>query len=382
MIYLLILIWISINSSFAQQYYDPSNCLSDTNFPGSRYTCNSKQQSYNRANQHFRFQNLLNISTLFQKKSDELLDLNNIASPAEILKPENDVEIGVKLHVPLRCACPDNFTSTNGVKYLVTYPLLEEDGITPIKPNINLNILDSPPPTPGFLPTITVEKTKNTKLRNLYIAGSIVGFFLVAVALLACGLSFPPSDQTGRSSHRFGQIGRSSTNSCLSPNLLAGIKFSLYNYVIEDIRKATNEFSEDSMIGEHVYRGLVDNANVMIKQMKFEDTRHVAPEYPEKGSASKKVDIFAFEVILLELISGRESTEGILLKDSIRLLGGGTNEGGCFEQLRSFIDPSLEEDYLLAEVLCLAVLAKACIADDHLRRPSMDDILKVLGRIV
>ncbi|XVF20261.1 hypothetical protein REPUB_Repub11eG0182500 [Reevesia pubescens] len=620
MIYLLFLLWFAVDSSFAQQYYDPSDCLSNTSNPGSRYICNSIQQSCKtflvyRANQHFGVQNLLNISALFQKKPDKLLDLNNMASPSEILKPgkeilvpinclcsgqyfqaslsyivpkrtssseiacgvfegllkpltllqenpsqENGVEINVKLHLPLKCACP-----TNGVKYLLTYPVLEGDGTTPISekfgisheellatnhlepkstifpettilvplrsdPIINLNISDSPPPIPGFLPTITVEKTKNTKLRrNLYIAGSIVGFFLVLIALLACGLyvkalkkwkgeklqsftdrnsvlsgstarSSPQSGQTGRSSPRSGLTARSSTNSCLSPDFLAGIKFSLYNYGIEDVKRATNDFNEDTKIGEQVYKGLIDNANVMIKQMKFEDTRQVidmhskinhinivnlhgvcygendfswsylifehpsngclrdclsnplnrlswnrrtqiafdvatglhylhycifpsyahmsinsmnifvtskwraklanigstlavspstrsdngwvAPEYPVHGSASEKVDIFAFGIVLLELISGKEATEGNLLKDSIGFLGGGESEGGCFEQLRSFIDPSLKDDYLLAEALCLAVLAKACIEDDPLRRPSMDVILKVLGRLV
>ncbi|XVE59075.1 hypothetical protein DITRI_Ditri05aG0015800 [Diplodiscus trichospermus] len=631
MIYLMFFIWIAINSTFAQQYYDPSDCPSDTSYPGSRYTCNSKQQSCQtflvyRANQHFGLQNLVNISALFQRKSDELLDLNDIALPSEILKPgrevlfpidcscsgeyfhaslsyivsektsvsdiacgvfegllksltllqenpsqNNDVDIGVKLHVPLRCACPENSNIADRVKYLVTYPVLEGDGTTPISekfgissedllaanhlepkatifpdttilvplksdPVLNLNIPDSPPPSPGFLPTITVEKTKNRKLRRLYIAGSIVGFFLVCVALLACVLyvnalkkwkgeklqsftdrnsilscstarSSPPSCQTGRSSPRSGQTGRrSSTNSCLSPDLLAGIKFSLYNYGIDDVKKATNDFNEDAKIGEQLYKGLIDNADAMIKQMKFEDTRQVidmhskinhinivnlhgvcyggddfswsylifelpnngclreclsnqsnrlhwnrrtqiafdiatglhylhycifpsyahmsvnsrnifvtskwraklanigptlavsasrrnddqtatvngwvAPEYPAHGAASEKVDIFAFGVVLLELISGRDATEGNLFKDSIGFLGGGANEGGCFEQLRNFIDPSLKDDYLLAEALCLAVLAKACIEDDPLRRPSMDDILKVLGRMV
>ncbi|KAL4281888.1 hypothetical protein GQ457_03G043730 [Hibiscus cannabinus] len=620
MIYLLFLTWIVVDSSFAEQFYDPSDCSSDTSYPGSRYTCNSIRQSCStflvyRSNQHFGHQNLLNISALFHVKPDELLDWNNIASPSEILTPGrevlvpitclcsgqyfqaslnytvpertsisdiacgvfeglsksltllqenpsqgNDVEIRVKLHVPLRCACPDNSTGVNEVKYLVTYPILEGDEINPLSmkfsispqdllaanhlepkstvfpnttvliplksdPTINLNIPDSPPPTPVFLPTTTVEKTKKTKLRNLYIAGSIVGFLLVTVALLACGLyvkalkkwkgerlqSFTDrnsvlSGSTARSSPRSGQTGRSSTNSCLSPDLLAGIKFSLYNYGIDDIRRATHDFNESTnKIGEQVYKGLIDNQSLMIKQMKFEDTRQVidmhskinhvnivnlqgvcygendfawsylifelptngclrnclsdqahrlnwsrrtriafdvatvlhylhycifpsyahmsvnsrniyvtskwraklanigstlavtsstrnnnvdtvnglvAPEYPVNGPASVKVDIFAFGVVLLELISGKDATEGTLLKDSIGFLGGGANEGGCFEQLRSFIDPSLKDEYLLAEALCLAVLAKACIEDDPLRRPSMDDILKVLGRMV
>ncbi|MFQ6638890.1 hypothetical protein Gotur_014698 [Gossypium turneri] len=620
MIYALFLIWVAVSSSSAQQFYDPSGCSSDTSNQGSRYTCDSAQQPCRtflvyRANQHFGHQNLLNISALFQVESDELLDLNNIASPLETLKrgrevlvpincscsgeyfqaslsyivsertsfPEiacgvfegllksltllqenpsqgTDVETGVKLDVPLRCACPGGFARFNGVKYLVTYPILEGDVITPLSmkfsiapedllaanhlepkstvypnttvlvplksdPVINLNVPDSPPPTPGFLPTITVEKTKNTKLRKLYIAGSVVGFFLIVVALLACGFyvkavkkwkgerlqSFTDrnsvlSCSTARSSPRSGQTGRSSTNSCLSPDLLAGIKFSLYNYGIEDIKRATNDFNEDTnKIGEQIYKGLIDNESVMIKQMRFEDTRQVidmhskinhvnivslhgvcygendfawsylifelptngclrnclsnqanrlswrrrtqiafdvatilhylhycifpsyahmsvnsrniyvtskwraklanigstlaissstmndkvvtvnglvAPQNPMNEAASVKVDVFAFGVVLLELISGKEAAQGTFLKDSIRFLGGGANEGGCFEQLRSFIDPCLKNEYLIAEALCLAILAKACIEDDPLRRPSMDDILKVLGRMV
>ena len=36
----------------------------------------------------------------------------------------------------------------------------------------------------------------------------------------------------------------------------------------------------------------------------------------------------------------------------------------------------------IAEALCLAVLAKACLEDDPLHRPTMDDIMKVLARMV
>ena len=61
---------------------------------------------------------------------------------------------------------------------------------------------------------------------------------------------------------------------------------------------------------------------------------------------------------------------------------GGASEGGCFEKLRSFMDPSLKDDYPLAEALCLAVLAKACLEDDPLHRPTMDYIMKVLARMV
>lgn len=126
-------------------------------------------------------------------------------------------------------------------------------------------------------------------------------------------------------------------------------------------------------------------ANFGIGPMKENDNKDslrgwVAPEYIQDGPACAKVDIFAFGVILLELISAREDLDGNSFKECIKFLGG-ESEGGCFEQLRGFMDPSLKEDYPLAEALCLVVLAKACVEDDPLHRPSMDDIMKVLAKM-
>ncbi|KAF7802106.1 lysM domain receptor-like kinase 4 [Senna tora] len=88
------------------------------------------------------------------------------------------------------------------------------------------------------------------------------------------------------------------------------------------------------------------------------------------------------------LLRGRESRDGVPLtprdavRDSIGFLGGGgNNEGGCFEGLRGLMDPNLK-DYPLAEALCLVVLAKACVEDDPLHRLSMDDIMKVLAKML
>ncbi|KAJ7981021.1 LysM receptor kinase [Quillaja saponaria] len=572
MIYLWFIVWICIGSSSAQQYYDPFDCFSDGIHPGSRYTCKLFQDSCKtfliyRANQHFR--TISDISSLFHINTDEVLLLNGLTSSSEILKPGKEVlvpvgcscsgqffqanfsytvpesnttftdiacvvfeglvksrilaeesisqgsklEVGSKLHIPLRCACPNNLTSIKRVKYLVTYPLIEGDNpntwsqkfgisledlwevnhlpsestvfpkttlLLPFKetPVIHSDISDSPPPAPGFLSTIPMEKEQqNTKPRKMYIAGPIIGFSLVFVALVACWFymktlrkwkstegfqSFTPRSSpiwspTARSSPRSVHTGRSSGNLCLSPDLLVGIKYFLSNHSIEEIKKATNDFSEETKIGHLVYKGLVNEVEMMIKQMRFEDTRSVidvhskinhinivnlhgvcygendfswsylvfelpkngclrdclsnpfnpfqwhrrtqvafdiatglhylhcytftsyahmnvnsknifitanwraklgnigpgpaskpskendgtenhkgwmAPEYLVHGLVSEKVDIFAFGVVLLELISGREKTDGKTLEDSIRFLGGEASEGGCFEQLR------------------------------------------------
>ncbi|XP_035830200.1 protein LYK5-like [Helianthus annuus] len=96
----------------------------------------------------------------------------------------------------------------------------------------------------------------------------------------------------------------------------------------------------------------------------------------------EKENIWEFGMVLLEILSGKVKTDRTSLRDSIGFLGGEGGEGGCFENLKSFMDPCLKEDYRLAEALCLGVLAKACVENDPLHRPSMEDILKVLARMV
>lgn len=107
----------------------------------------------------------------------------------------------------------------------------------------------------------------------------------------------------------------------------------------------------------------------------------IAPEYLLEGLISTKVDIFGFGVVLLELISAEETTDGSLFKELLGFLGGSGAEGGCFEKLRSFIDPHLKDDYVTGEALCMAILAKACLEENPNHRPSMNEILKILARI-
>ncbi|KAH1220545.1 LysM domain receptor-like kinase 4 [Glycine soja] len=496
--------------------------------------------------------------------------LKHLTLAEENISQGNKPEAGSELRVPLMCACPDsyNFTRSMKVKYLVTYPLIlgddpdklsEKFGISteefyavnslnpfstvypdtvvfvPIKdgPIRIHDIPDSPSPPPGFLSTNPVVTTEeSTQSSNLYIAGSVIGFFLF-ITLLASGLYMKrirKSDdvhsisQTNsltlwsptRSSHISTQTGKNSTTWCLSPDLLVGIKYYLLNYSMEELQKATNNFSEENKIGHNrgregdfVYKGSVNDHEVMIKRMRLEDTQQVidlhskinhinivnllgvcyvgksnkdpwsylvfelpkngclrdclsdpcnpinwykrtqiafdiatclyylhccsfpsyahmnissrnifitanwrgkladvgralaasvtltptkrnsveipkglvAPEYLLHGLVSEKVDIFAFGVVLLELISGRDNFDGKPIKDSLGFLLGEASEGGCFEGLRSFMDPNLK-DYSLPEALCLSFLAKDCVADDPLHRPSMDDIMKVLAKMV
>ncbi|XP_071719124.1 lysM domain receptor-like kinase 4 [Rutidosis leptorrhynchoides] len=458
------------------------------------------------------------------------------------------IKVGFNLNLPLKCACPNN-----DYKYLVTYPLVSGDSINkvstkfgiskddilefnnlhldttvypettilvPLKSNpmINLDVPNFQPPTPGFLSTNPVDKhAKAMKLKMVYIIVSIVSSTLILVILVVTGLylnalnrckrdifvipsthrsSFTSfsTPQVGSPRSRLSPTNKSSASSCLSPDLLASIKYSLYNFTIEEIKTFTRDFNKDCKVSDNTYKGLFDDHLVLIKEIEFSEIRHVidlhskinhvnilkllgvcynesswsylvlqhpssgslrdcltnsssltwhrrtqiafdvamglhylhyciVPPYIQTGLCSgnifvtskwraklavlsrnpypgingsssfeyesfdalktlEKEDILEFGMVLLEILSGKVKIESTLLRESIGFLGGEGSEGGCFENLKSFMDPCLKEDYPLAEALCLGVLAKACVENDPLHRPSMEDILKVLARMV
>ncbi|XP_073132110.1 protein LYK5 [Henckelia pumila] len=123
-------------------------------------------------------------------------------------------------------------------------------------------------------------------------------------------------------------------------------------------------------------------------------TRHVvgtygymAPEYLENGLVTLKLDVFAFGVVILELLSGREpitdaiSEKGyqIALSECVREVLSGEN---VREKLREFVDPRLGEEYPLDLAYSMAQLAKNCVADDLNARPAVPQVLMILSKIL
>ncbi|XP_010417120.1 PREDICTED: lysM domain receptor-like kinase 4 [Camelina sativa] len=99
-----------------------------------------------------------------------------------------------------------------------------------------------------------------------------------------------------------------------------------------------------------------------------EGTRgYLAPEYLEHGLVSTKLDVYAFGVVLLEIVTGKEASE---LKKEI-------DEGNAIEEI-------LNRGRLLPEGLVSFVvkLVVDCLKKDHLNRPSMDEIVLSLSKIL
>lgn len=123
-------------------------------------------------------------------------------------------------------------------------------------------------------------------------------------------------------------------------------------------------------------------------------TRHVvgtqgylAPEYLEHGLITPKLDVFAFGVILLELLSGKEATfddggdkrgEILLWESAEGLVVEGEDARG---KVREFMDPRLHGDYPLDLAVAVASLALRCVAREPRGRPSMDEVFVTLSAV-
>jgi serine/threonine protein kinase/LysM repeat protein len=106
---------------------------------------------------------------------------------------------------------------------------------------------------------------------------------------------------------------------------------------------------------------------------------YLAPEYLENGVISPKLDVFAFGVVMLELLSGKEATGDVLLSAAIVDVLGGEN---VREKLRDFIDGSMGRDYPLDLAFSFAQLAKLCVTKDLNSRPAMLEVVITLSKIL
>ncbi|CAJ2651418.1 unnamed protein product [Trifolium pratense] len=111
---------------------------------------------------------------------------------------------------------------------------------------------------------------------------------------------------------------------------------------------------------------------------------YMPPEYAQYGDVSPKVDVYAFGVVLYELISAKEaivkSSESITAdsKGLVGLFEGVLSQPDPTEDLRKLVDPRLGDNYPADSVRKMAQLAKACTQENPQLRPSMRSIVVAL----
>jgi len=120
---------------------------------------------------------------------------------------------------------------------------------------------------------------------------------------------------------------------------------------------------------------------------------YLAPEYLSDGLATSKSDIYAFGVVLFEIISGREAvirTEAIGTKNPERrplasiMLAVLKNSPDSMNMssLKEFVDPNMMDLYPHDCLFKIATLAKQCVDDDPILRPNMKQVVISLSQIL
>ncbi|WCJ30986.1 protein kinase family protein / peptidoglycan-binding LysM domain-containing protein [Euphorbia peplus] len=123
----------------------------------------------------------------------------------------------------------------------------------------------------------------------------------------------------------------------------------------------------------------------------FALTRHIvgtkgymAPEYLENGLISTKLDVYAFGILILEIVTGKEvaalyTEENLNLSDMVSKV---LSQDDIQESIRQFIDPSLEGNYSSELAVYIMRLIDSCLNKNPADRPAMGEIVQSLSRIL
>ncbi|CAL0312764.1 unnamed protein product [Lupinus luteus] len=232
-----------------------------------------------------------------------LLDQNKI--------PAVDLDVGTKLVVPLRCACPSKNQTEEGVRYLISYlvkpgddvsqvseifgvtieTILEANSLSFQQPTINpfttllVPLQDKPsssqtvePPLPPPPPPPTPPPSSNGSSSKtwVYIVVGVVGAFVII--LLICSIIFRShylkkkrkdseavSDNFAAKEKAQGKELEDESRELLE--IISGIAQSFKVYSFEELQNATNNFSPKSLIEGSVYHGVINGDLAAIKKI-------------------------------------------------------------------------------------------------------------------
>ncbi|CAN7103436.1 unnamed protein product [Brassica rapa subsp. narinosa] len=98
---------------------------------------------------------------------------------------------------------------------------------------------------------------------------------------------------------------------------------------------------------------------------------YLAPEYITTGRFTDKSDVYAFGMILLQILSGKSKISHLMILQAVE--SGRLNE--------DFIDPNLRKKFPETEAAQLARLGLLCTHESSNQRPSMEDVVKELNKL-
>ncbi|KAL2469461.1 Leucine-rich repeat protein kinase family protein [Abeliophyllum distichum] len=150
--------------------------------------------------------------------------------------------------------------------------------------------------------------------------------------------------------------------------------------------KPSNILLSDDMRAKVADFGLVRNApdgKYSVETRLAGTFGYLAPEYAATGRVTTKVDVYAFGVVLMEIITGRKALDETMPDERSHLVTWFRRVLIHKDSLHKAIDPILDPDDETYESLCkVAELAGHCTAREPFQRPDMGHAVNVLGPLV
>ncbi|KAK4440982.1 Receptor-like kinase TMK4 [Sesamum alatum] len=112
---------------------------------------------------------------------------------------------------------------------------------------------------------------------------------------------------------------------------------------------------------------------------------YLAPEYAATGKVTTKVDVYAFGVILMEIITGRKALDDSLPEDQCHLVTWFRRLLSDRNAVRAAVDTTLDsvmDEENFHKIWKVAELAGHCTAREPLQRPDMSHAVNVLSALV
>ncbi|KAK1411128.1 hypothetical protein QVD17_37672 [Tagetes erecta] len=151
--------------------------------------------------------------------------------------------------------------------------------------------------------------------------------------------------------------------------------------------KPSNILLGDDMRAKVADFGLVKNApdgKYSVETRLAGTFGYLAPEYAATGRVTTKVDVFAFGVVLMEIITGRKALDENLPDERCHLVTWFRRVLISKENILKAIDQTLEteDEETLDSISKVAELAGHCTAREPFQRPDMGHAVNVLGPLV
>lgn len=137
----------------------------------------------------------------------------------------------------------------------------------------------------------------------------------------------------------------------------------------------THDF--DALVGDFGLAKLQADGDSRVETRIIGTFGYLAPEYAQTGQVSEKADVYAFGVVLVELVTGRKAVD-IHRPKGEQCLTEWARPLLEESALSKYVDPCLNNCYTEREVETMLHCASLCLQRDAHLRPSMSQVLRLL----